>query len=37
MLSALEGAMLVILPYGDAQRFETAAKRLLATVAAPTA
>lgn len=29
IVSALEGAMLVARPYGDAERFETAARRLL--------
>jgi TetR/AcrR family transcriptional repressor of nem operon len=35
MLSALEGAMLVALPYGDAERFEMSAQRLLATLVVP--
>ena len=30
IVSALEGAMLVARPYGDVERFETAAERLLA-------
>ena len=30
IVSALEGAMLVARPYGDAERFELAAERLLA-------
>ena len=29
-MSALEGAMLVARPYGDVERFEVAAERLLA-------
>jgi TetR/AcrR family transcriptional repressor of nem operon len=35
IVSALEGAMLVARPYGDAERFETAARRLLEGFAAP--
>lgn len=35
IISALEGAMLVARPYGDPERFHAAAKRLLATLAAP--
>jgi TetR/AcrR family transcriptional repressor of nem operon len=33
IISALEGAMLVARPYGDAARFQVAAKRLLASLA----
>ena len=33
IVSALEGAMLVARPYGDVERFETAAERLLAAFA----
>jgi TetR/AcrR family transcriptional repressor of nem operon len=34
IISALEGAMLVARPYGDPERFQAAAKRLLATLSA---
>jgi TetR/AcrR family transcriptional repressor of nem operon len=36
IIGALEGAMLVARPYGEPERFEAAAKRLLATLSAPT-
>jgi TetR/AcrR family transcriptional repressor of nem operon len=35
IIGALEGAMLVARPYGEPERFEAAAKRLLATLSAP--
>jgi TetR/AcrR family transcriptional repressor of nem operon len=35
IISALEGAMLVARPYGEPERFHAAARRLLATLAAP--
>jgi TetR/AcrR family transcriptional repressor of nem operon len=35
IVSALEGAMLVARPYGDVERFETAAERLLAAFVSP--
>ena len=35
IIGALEGAMLVARPYGDPERFEAAARRLLATLSAP--
>jgi TetR/AcrR family transcriptional repressor of nem operon len=35
IIGALEGAMLVARPYGEPERFEAAAKRLLATLTAP--
>ena len=35
IVSALEGAMLVARPYGDAGRFQAAARRLLSTLAPP--
>jgi TetR/AcrR family transcriptional repressor of nem operon len=34
LVSGLEGAMLIARPYGDVSRFESAARRLLATLAA---
>ncbi|MEP7106028.1 MAG: hypothetical protein ABI838_09295 [Chloroflexota bacterium] len=33
IVSTLEGAMLVVRPYGDPERFQAAAGRLLATLA----
>ncbi len=33
IISALEGAMLVARPYGDVERFQTAANRLFANLA----
>ena len=35
IVSSLEGAMLVARPYGDLERFKTAAARLLASLAEP--
>lgn len=35
IVGGLEGAMLVARPYGDTERFQTAADRLLASVASP--
>ena len=35
IIGALEGAMLVARPYGDPERFQAAAKRLLASLSAP--
>jgi TetR/AcrR family transcriptional repressor of nem operon len=35
IIGALEGAMLVARPYGEPERFEAAAKRLLGTLSAP--
>ena len=35
LISGLEGAMLVARPYGDLKRFQSAARRLLASLAAP--
>jgi TetR/AcrR family transcriptional repressor of nem operon len=35
IIGALEGAMLVARPYGEPERFEAAAKRLLATLTTP--
>lgn len=35
LISGLEGAMLIARPYGDLKRFQSAARRLLASVAAP--
>ena len=37
IVSGLEGAMLVARPYGDVDRFQTAARRLLASLTGPTA
>jgi TetR/AcrR family transcriptional repressor of nem operon len=37
LVSGLEGAMLLSRPYGDLVRFDAAAERLLATLAAPAA